>query len=125
MPEITMDASPTSGAALKVALQGLGLLPSWFAEHMGVTMRTVVRWFDSDTVAPEVAAAADKLSEKTLDEMRKMLKTVGDDDPVRLWTYRTDSEFPGQWPATWHRALTFRVREHLIAQGKTVTVEYR
>lgn len=118
-----------SGAALKVRLGGLGLPPSWFADRLGVTMRTVVRWFDGDEVAPEVAEELEKLSDMTLDEMRKMVakaeKSVSG-DTVKLKTYRTDNEFSkGNWPASWHRALTFRVMEHFIAQGFTVRIEYR
>lgn len=118
-----------SGAALKVKLQGMGLPPSWFAIRMGVTMRTVVRWFDGDDVAPEVADEVEKLSNSTLDEMRKMVAKVekaSNGDTVTLKTYRTDDEFSSRiWPASWHRALTFRVLEHFEAQGYSVNIEYK
>lgn len=114
-----------SGAMLKTKLEGLGLSPSWFGNEMSVTPRTVVRWFDLDVVAPEVAYEIDLLSERTVEEMRKMLADIDDDvDLVKLRTYRTDKEFDGPWPASWHRSLTFRVLDHLKAQGRSVTVEY-
>lgn len=120
-----------TGAALKVTLGGLGLPPSWFAKRVGVTMRTVVRWFDGDNVPPRVATEIAALQKMTLDEMRKTVSAVSSTDSVvRLWTYRTDKELTNSvpikgLPAAWHRALTFRVAEHLRAQGRSVTVEYR
>lgn len=117
-----------NGPELKVRLGGLGLPPSWFAERMNVTMRTVVRWFDGEDVAPNVTAELTKLSNLTIDEMRKQLAKIPDGpDSVTLKTYRTDDEFKSKigWPASWHRALTFRLVEHFEAQDKTVKVEYR
>lgn len=139
MTEAT-EAAPMTGASFKTTLGALGLPPSWFAERMGVTMRTVVRWFDGDTVSPKVAAELEKLSDATLSEMSDMVDRVGDgDDPVILKTYRVDGEFeqadtsygrklPSKFhamPAEWHRALTFRVMEHFKAQGRTVRIEYQ
>lgn len=114
-----------TGAEFKTSLGALGLPPSWFADRMGVTMRTVVRWFDGESVSPRVAAELEKLSELTILEMSDMVMCAGDDNPVTLRTYRVDSEIDGDMPAEWHRALTFRVMEHFRAQGKTVTVEYQ
>lgn len=115
------------GSELKVRLGGLGLPPSWFASRMGVTMRTVVRWFDSVQVDPAAAAELEKLSDLTVKEMLKMLSKVPDDGPVVLKTYRTDKQFPSKmdWPASWHRLLTFRLWEHLTAQERDVEVRYR
>lgn len=129
----TMTATATmTGAELKTRLGGLGLPPTWFAKRMGKTMRTVVRWFDSEDVAPDVAAEIEKLSDMAIDEMRKMLDHIDESaETVTLKTYRTDSEVltgrksAPKMPATWHRALTFRVMEHLAADGKSVTIEYR
>lgn len=118
--------APMSGATFKTTLGALGLPPSWFAERMGVTMRTVVRWFDGETVSPKVAAELEKLADATLSEMSDMVDRVGDgDDPVVLKTYRVDSEMTdNDMPAEWHRALAFRVMEHFKAQGRAVTMEY-
>lgn len=117
---------PMTGARLKVSLGALGLPPSWFASRMGVTMRTVVRWFDSDTVSEKVAAELEKLSDLTLAAMRETVGSTTPDDgnPVVLHTYRTDADTPNGMPASWHRALTFRIMEHLKQQGKTVEVHY-
>jgi hypothetical protein len=59
--------------------------------------------------------------------MRKIIDKIGDDDPVTLRTYRTDEEFVNarNLPASWHRALTFRVLDHLRASGVRVEIEYR
>jgi hypothetical protein len=116
-----------TGAELKVRLGALGLPPGWFAARMEVTMRTVVRWFDSDVVSEEVAWHVNVLSDKTLDEMLAMIDKVSDEGDVVLKTYRTDGNVlskHGQWPASWHRQLTFRVMEHLEAQDRDVTIEY-
>lgn len=124
----TPTATRVTGATLKVILGGLGLPPSWFSDRMNVTMRTVVRWFDGETVSTEVADELERLSNRALDEMHKMLAEVDDNaTDVVLKTYRTDEEFVNtlDYPASWHRQLTFRVREHLLAQGHSVTVEYR
>jgi len=131
---MTTTTTPMAGAELKVRLQGLGLPPTWFAERLGVTMRTVVRWFDGEDVSPVVADELEKLSDLAVDEMRKMLDKVGwtdGDADVTLVTYRTDKSVPAsrgkapKMPASWHRALTFRVMEHLRAQGATVHIEYK
>jgi hypothetical protein len=124
---MTTATKTMSGASLKVALDGLGLPPSWFADRNNCTMRTVVRWFDGTAVPPKAVEELERISERTLDEMRKVLDSVGDADPVVLHTYRTDREFKNtlDYPASWHRQMIFRVREHLEAEGRTVTVEYR
>jgi hypothetical protein len=116
-----------TGAALKVRLGGLGLPPSWFADRIGVTMRTVVRWFDGEIINPQVPEELDRLEAMTVEEMRKIIDKIGDDDPVTLRTYRTDEEFVNarNLPASWHRALTFRVLDHLRASGVRVEIEYR
>src|SRR6185295_7345100 len=126
--ESMTDTKTLTGAELKVRLGGLGLPPSFFAEKAGVTMRTVVRWFDTDPVPAAAADLLDKLDERTLLEMQTMIDKLGDDDDVTLVTYRTDgsvSSMHGKWPASWHRWLTFQVLEHLEAQGRNVTVTYR
>jgi hypothetical protein len=125
-----------NGAELKVILGALGLPPSWFAGRMNVTMRTVVRWFDGADVSDEVHVELRNLEALTLEEMRNAMSTA-DTTPAGttvLKTYRTDEEFEGPYfvddvfngnmPSSWHRQLTFRVLEHLRAQGRTVMVRY-
>jgi hypothetical protein len=124
-----------SGAQLKVTLNGLGLPPSFFAEKLGVTMRTVVRWFDGDTVPPSAVECLDNLVDRTakkIDEIVAKAKVPSEglmfSQPVTLRTYRTDGNIgtrDGKWPATWHRLVTFRAMERLWDQGRDVTVEYR
>lgn len=110
-----------TGAELKVSLQGFGVSPGWFGKRCGVTMRTVVRWFDLDEIPERAVAELKLLSAETLAEMRAM---IGADNTAILRTYRTDNDIWGGHPASWHRALTFRVLEHLRAQGREVRVEY-
>lgn len=116
-----------SGAELKVRLGGLGLPPTWFAERVGVTMRTVVRWFDGEDVSPNVADELENVSEITLKEMHKMVEKANIvDNTVTLKTYRTDDEYSSRiWPASWHRALTFRLLEHFRAQDYSVHIQYK
>jgi DNA-binding transcriptional regulator YiaG len=117
-----------SGATLKVTLNGLGLPPSFFAEKLGVTMRTVVRWFDGDTVPPSAVECLDKLADQTAKKIDELVAKAPEEGPVTLRTYRTDGNIgtrDGKWPATWHRLVTFRAMERLWEQGRDVTVEYR
>lgn len=125
---MTTATATMTGAELKVTLNGLGLAPSWLADRMGVTMRTVVRWFDGDRIPAAVPALLDQISKATVDEMLGMVESIEPDADgvVVLRTYRTDSEFDdSDWPASWHRMLVFRVMDHFRAQGNTVIVEYR
>ncbi len=119
-----------SGAQLKVTLNGLGLPPSFFAEKLGVTMRTVVRWFDGDTVPPSAVECLDKIRQQTEREIDRLVaKTaVSSEGPAVLRTYRTDGNVgtrDGKWPATWHRLVTYRAMERLREQDREVSVEYR
>jgi len=122
---VTSAEHVVSGSEVKVKLEGLGLPPSWLAAKTGRTMRTIVRWFDVPA-SPQVIEVLEEASQRTLDEMLTMISAVGDDQNVVLTTYRTDKKFVNDegWPASWHRALTFRVVEHLRAEGRTVRVEY-
>lgn len=115
------------GAELKLRLGGLGIPPSWFATRLGVTMRTVVRWFDGDVVEPRVAAELESLSETTVAEMLKIINKIPDEGLVVLKTYRTDKAYANKrgMPATWHRMLVFRLWEHFTAQEREVVVRYR
>lgn len=129
MTSTTEDTvKPMSGAELKTRLDGLGLPPSWFGDRMGVTMRTVVRWFDGPDVSPEVREEIERLSAMAIEQMTEMLTDVGDLEagaPVTLYTFRTDKEYGDHgWPASWHRHLTFRLTEHFESQGHVVAVEY-
>lgn len=126
-----MTEKLVTGSELKLTLQALGLSAPWFANRMGVTMRTVVRWFDGDVVPAKAADALQSLHDMTLQTMQNMVREAGDQGRVTLSTYRTDEEFVQFYefgnqtlPASWHRALTFRVVEHLRASGHTVVVVY-
>lgn len=121
-----------TGAQLKTILQGLGLPPSWFAAHMGVTMRTVVRWFDSGVIPFETSEAVIKLQVKTQIEVDRLVTAVAAHPPV-IVTYRTDREWQDRGMpnmtvpcvASWHRAIVFRTAEALAAMEIPTTIEYR
>ena len=111
-----------SGPEMKCTLQGLGIPPSWFADRVGVTMRTVVRWFDVDAVPDRAAAELATLNRRTLTEMHQVLSRSQDNGVVS--TYRTDKDISDGLPASWHRALTFRVLDHLRSNDLPVSVRY-
>ena len=117
-----MDTTTISGPELKATLQGLGIPPSWFADRVGVTMRTVVRWFDVDAVPDRAAAELATLNRRTLTEMHHVLSRSQDNGVVS--TYRTDKDISDGLPASWHRALTFRVLDHLRSNDLPVSVRY-
>jgi hypothetical protein len=120
-----------SGPELKTTLTGLGLTPKWFAGHLNISMRTVVRWLDQDKIPEYAARELEQIHSITHSEMRDVFARWDSDGVVR--TFRRNSDvtpdhaLPAEYalPASWHRALTFRVVEQLRASGKgNITVEY-
>ncbi|WUT94720.1 helix-turn-helix DNA binding domain protein [Mycobacterium phage Suarez] len=117
-----------TGAELKVQLTGLGLTPVWLAERLGVASRTIIRWFDLPEVPAKAAAEIDRITQITEEEMHRLV-TNAEHGPLGavIRTERTDHQavrFPNTLPATWHRALTYRVVHALRSSGLNVTVEY-
>lgn len=102
-----------SGAELKVQLTGLGLTPAWLAEQLDITTRTVIRWCALDQVPAKAVAEIDKINAETNLEMNRTYQAMLADGVLR--TQRVDH--PGHLPAAWHRALTFRVLEHVRNEG--------
>lgn len=102
-----------SGAELKVQLAGLGLTPVWLAEQLDIATRTVHRWCGQDRVPARAVAEIDKVIAETNLEMNRTYQAMLVDGVLR--TQRIDT--PGHLPATWHRALTFRVLEHVRNEG--------
>jgi hypothetical protein len=120
-----------SGPELKTTLTGLGLTPKWFAGRLNISMRTVVRWFDQAEVPEYAARELDLVHGLTRSEMRGVLESWESTGVVRTFRCSFDitPDHPraGEYamPASWHRALTFRVLEHLRASGKeNVAVSY-
>ena len=123
-----MDVAKMSGAELKVQLTGLGLTPVWFAHQLGVTPRTVIRWFDAELVPAYAAAELGRVSAMTDDAVSAMIREIADDinwggDGV-IRTERTDVQKLNTLPATWRRALAFRVLNYLRHHDYRVTVAY-
>jgi hypothetical protein len=118
-----------SGPELKTALTGLGLTPKWFAGRLDISMRTVVRWFDLEEIPEYAARELEHVRSLTRVEMRNVLAAWGNTGAVR--TFRRDCDITHEHeleyavPASWHRALTFRVVEQIRSNGKEkVTVGY-
>lgn len=102
-----------TGAELKVQLTGLGLTPAWFADRLGISTRTVIRWFGQDHIPTKAVTEIDEINAMTIGEMNRVYQemlTLGS-----LRTFRRDH--PNRPPASWHRALTFRVLEHVRREG--------
>lgn len=114
-----------SGAELKVQMTGLGLPAAWLAAQLGINTRTVIRWFDLDVVPTKAVAEIKRVSAITTTEMHRIFGAMYDDRV--LYTLRTDWEGGhnvSPLPASWHRALTYRVLEYARSQGAEVTVAY-
>lgn len=119
-----------SGPELKTTLTGLGLTPKWFAGHLNISMRTVVRWLDQDRIPEYAAKELTKIHSLTRNEMIEVL-TRGFTSGV-LTTFRRNSDVKSDHtlaeyslPASWHRSLTFRAVEQLRASGRRdITVDY-
>ncbi len=126
-----MSDKTISGPELKTTLTGLGLTPKWFAGRLNISMRTVVRWFDQEEIPEYAALELEHVRSLTRVEMRNVLAAWGNTGAVR--TFRRDCDITPEHelsdeyavPASWHRALTFRVVEQLRSNGKEkVTVGY-
>lgn len=126
-----MSDKTISGPELKITLTGLGLTPKWFAGHLNISMRTVVRWLDQDRIPEYAARELEQIHGITRSEMSDVLHRWNTTGVVR--TFRRNSDvtpdhaLPAEYslPASWHRALTFRVVEQLRADGnEKITVDY-
>ena len=110
-----------SGAELKVQLTGLGLSPLWLAGQLGISKRTVLRYFDRDAVPADAVAEIDRVTRLTRDEMSRVIYAM---ENGMVYTRRTGVAECNTFPATWHRALTFRALEHVRSQGIDVSVAF-
>lgn len=126
-----MSDKTISGPELKTTLTGLGLTPKWFAGRLSISMRTVVRWFDQEEIPEYAVRELEQVHTLTRVEMRNVLVGWGATGSVR--TFRRDCDITPEHelaseyavPASWHRALAFRVVEQLRSNGKeNVTVGY-
>jgi hypothetical protein len=129
------QALQLTGANLKTTLQGLGLPPEWFAQHCGVTKRSVFRWFDSPTLEHVELPVAEKLDAliAQANSFVDMLwgAAVAAGEPYTLKTFRTDKEFAPVAErlgvpnvASWHRALVVQARDRLRESGHEPVIEY-
>ena len=131
------NVTTVTGAELKTTLEGLGIPAPWFAEYVGVSGRSVFRWFDGTPIPQRITDELARLHVYTADEVARVCSQVLDgveqmhpgDSTVVLNTYRTDDEAFGAksdlaLPASWFRNVAFRAMEHLRANGYVVRIEY-
>lgn len=122
---MTDTDKPMSGAELKVMLTGLGLTPQWLAHQLDITHRTILRWFDLDTVPTKAVKIIEAVCEVTDKEMEKITHAAQIGGVI--YTRRTDDESVAErntLSANWHRHLAFRALNSLRDSGVPVTVEY-
>lgn len=116
-----------TAAELQATREALGLTGDWLAGHLGVSPRTVRHWEQGKYAVP--AGVCDDMH-KLEGEARREFKALSDQSEegigrrqsVRLTVYRTTDEYhaavPGAtMPASWHRAIAYRVREYLPTVG--------
>lgn len=116
-----------SGAELKVRMTGLGLPANWLAKQCDVYTKTVIRWYQSDRVPAKAVAEMNRISAITSREMHHMIRDMGTE--VVFYTEYANRESEGcsevnALPASWHRALTYRVLEYALTQNVNATVAY-
>ena len=118
-------------AELRALIDWMGLTRIWFANRLGITERTVVRWIDGGTQIPEEAGVElVKLWNKAADQIGVIVAAgvaAAVDGVVTLKTFRVDKEYhaavgSNEFPAGWHRALTCRAMDHLLMKTKYVVV---
>lgn len=125
-----MSDKTISGPELKTTLTGLGLTPKWFAGRLSISMRTVVRWFDQEEIPEYAARELEQVYSLTRTEMDNVLAEWRTTGAVRTFRRNCDitpqHQLPSEYavPASWHRALTFRVVEQLRYDGEHVVVGY-
>lgn len=125
-----MSDKTISGPELKTTLTGLGLTPKWFAGRLSISMRTVVRWFDQEKIPEYAARELEQVYSLTRTEMDNVLAEWRTTGAVRTFRRNCDitpqHQIPSECavPASWHRALTFRVVEQLRYDGEHVVVGY-
>ncbi|MEP7763922.1 helix-turn-helix domain-containing protein [Sanguibacter sp. 25GB23B1] len=115
--------SLVTGAELRVRREYLGLSGGWLAEHLGVQSRTLRRWEAGMSPIPDgVGEALEELESWTAKVVIATIAAASvaegvDGEPDRLiLTYPNDEEYhahvPGETrPASWHRAVSARVRQ--------------
>lgn len=113
-----------SGAELKVQMTGLGLTSIWLATQLGVYTRTVIRWYDADQVPAKAVAEIERINAITSREMHRMIYAIGEDAVFYTERSNRDCSELNTLPASWHRALTFRVLEYARSRGINATVAY-
>jgi hypothetical protein len=116
-----------SGAELKVHLTGLGLTPAWLAHQLGVTTRTVIRWCGLDEVPDRAAVEVEKVTAITSAEMNRLYQAMQADGVMHTQYADQDAgtvQRLNTLPASWHRALTFRVLQYVRKNGSDASVSY-
>ena len=109
-------------AELRAHSARLGLDQEDLAKHLRVTGRTMRRWIAGTHTIPEgVATEVTRLAQHTTEHVHALAEEIAESAPDEYgqrWavTCRTEAAYRegtphAQFPASWHRALTFRAAE--------------
>lgn len=107
-------------AEFKSLLGWLGLSKVWFAKRMGhKDERMVARWEDGDRKISEKAAAElvriwNETAMRIADIVAAAAQQADANGVIVLTTYRVDRDCPGEYPASYHRAMMCRAMDHLL-----------
>lgn len=131
---MTSDPASITAAELRVIREGLGLSSGDLAAFLRIDRRTITRWEAGDTsqpgalIPPAVAERINRLQAETTQLIDGEInrRSTRPDAEAPLVTFRNDAQF---WehhperrplPASWHRALCYRIAE----SGAARTVIY-
>lgn len=116
-----------TAAEFQTTREALGLTGDWLAGHLGVSPRSVRHWEQGKYAIP--AGVCDEMhmlegaARRRFEELAgEADEAIGRRESVRLTVYRSTEEYhaaePGAtMPASWHRAIAYRVRERMITVG--------
>ena len=116
------DLPAITPAELQVTREYLGLSTKWVAEQLVIGDRRLTRMESGQepqipqavmTLLDDVYADTKETVERMVAVYRRKVKASGD-EPVILYTYRTDVEYEkagGKYPSRWHRHVCARVAD--------------
>lgn len=116
------DLPAITAAEMQATREYLGLSNTWVANQLVINERRLVRMEAGQepqipqavmTLLDEVYADAKETVERMVAMYRRKVKAAGD-EPVILYTYRTDRDYEdagGKYPSRWHRHVCARVAD--------------
>lgn len=116
-----------TAAEFQATREALGLTGDWLAGHLGVSARTIRHWEHGKYAIPEgVYVEMHRLAGTARRLVRDLVaaaeETIAGGESARITVYRSTEEYhaaepEATMPASWHRAVAWRVREQLITVG--------